>query len=98
MTVGDASAEHRPISLFSIYAPQDASLHEQFEKHLISLKRRGLISFWSVDKPLAGADRNVEIALNLNTAQIILLLLSPDFLASEYCRDVMMRALQKRKE
>ena len=61
MTVGVASAEHRPISLFSIYAPKDASLHEQFEKHLISLKRRGLISLWSVDKTLAGADRNVEI-------------------------------------
>lgn len=98
MTVGAVSAEHRPISLFSIYAPEDASLHEQFEKHLISLKRRGVISLWSVDKPLAGADRNVAIESNLNTAHIILLWLSADFLASEHCHNVMMRALQKRKE
>ncbi len=34
----------------------------------------------------------------LNTAQIILLLLSANFLASEHCHDVMMRALQKHKE
>ncbi len=98
MTEGVASAVHRPIPLFSIYAPKDASLHEQLEKHLISLKRQGLITLWSVDKPLAGADRNVEIERNLNTAQIILLLLSADFLASGHCHDVMMRALQKHKE
>src|SRR5260370_3403151 len=98
MTEGVAPAAHRPIPLFSIYAPEDVSLHERLEKHLISLKRQGLISLWSVDKPLAGADRNVEIERNLNTAQIILLLLSADFLASEHCHDVMTRALQKHKE
>src|SRR6266567_1045870 len=97
MTLGVA-AEHRPISLFSIYAPKDASLHEQFEKHLVSLKRRGVISLWSIDKPLAGSVRNVAIESNLNTAHIILLWLSADFLASERCHDIMMRALQKRKE
>ncbi len=63
-----------------------------------SLNRKGLISLWSIDKTLAGADRNVEISLNLNTAQIILLLLSASFLASEHCHDIMMRALQKHKE
>src|SRR5260370_23575017 len=97
MTVGVASAAYRPISLFSIYAPEDVSLHEQLERHLSSLKRQGLITLWSVDKTLPGADRNVEIERNLNTAQIILLLLSADFLASEHCDDVMMRALQRRK-
>src|SRR2546426_5299820 len=98
MTVGIASAAYRPISLFSIYAPEDVSLHEQLERHLSPLKRNGLITLWSVDKTLAGADRNVEFERNLNTAQIILLLLSADFLASEHCHDIMMRALQKHKE
>ena len=98
MTEGVASAAHRPIPLFSIYAPKDVSLHERLEKQLSSLKRQRLISLWSVDKILAGADRNVEIERNLNTAQIILLLLSADFFASEYCYDVMTRALQKHKE
>jgi hypothetical protein len=77
---------------------EDGSLHEQLEKHLNSLKRPGLISLWSVDKALAGADRNVEIERNFNAAQIILLLLSVDFFASEHCNDVMMRALQRQKE
>src|SRR5258706_12582677 len=98
MTVGVASAAYRPLSLFSIYAPEDISLHEQLERHLSSLKRQGLITLWSVDKTLPGADRNVEIERNLNTAQIILLLLSADFLASEHCDDVIMRALQRRKK
>src|SRR5260370_40668105 len=93
MTVGVASAAYRPISLFSIYAPEDVSLHEQLEKHLSSLKRQGLITLSAVDKTLTGADRNVEIERNLNTAQIILLLLSANSLASERCNDVMMRAL-----
>src|SRR5258708_4105148 len=98
MTVGVASAAYHPISLFSIYAPEDVSLHEHLERHLSSLKRRRLITLWSVDKTLAGADRNVEFERNLNTAQIILLLLSDDFFASEHCDDVMMRALQRQKE
>jgi len=98
MTVDVTSAEHHPISLFSVYAPEDVSLHEQLEKHLSSLKRKGLISLWSIDKTLAGADRNVEIERHLNTAQVILPLLSADFFASEHCDDVMMRALQRQKE
>jgi hypothetical protein len=98
MTVGIASVAYRPISLFSIYAPEDVSLHEQLERHLSSLKRLGLITLWSVDKTLAGADRNVEFERNLNTAQIILLLLSADFCDSERCNDIMMRALQRQKE
>ena len=98
MTEGVASAAHRPISLFFVYAPEDVSLHEQLEKQLSSLKRQRLISLWSVDKILAGADRNAEIERNLNTAQIILLLLSADFFASEHCYDVMTRALQQHKE
>jgi hypothetical protein len=98
MTGSVASAAYRPISLFSIYAPEDVSLHEHLERHLSSLKRQGLITLWSVDKILAGADRNVEIEKYLNAAQIILLLLSSDFLASEHCDDVMMRALQRLKK
>src|SRR6266700_7917455 len=98
MNGGLASAEYRPISLFSVYAPEDSSLHEQLEKQLSSLKRKGLITLWSVDKILPGADRDAEIERNLNTAQIILLLLSADFLASEHCDDVMRRALQRRKK
>lgn len=98
MVVGVASIEHHPISLFSEFAPEDVSLHEQLEKHLSSLKRQGLICLWSVDKTLAGADRNVELERNFNAAQIILLLLSADFFASEHCNDIMMRALQRQKE
>ena len=44
MTEGVASAAHRPIPLFSIYAPEDVSLHERLEKQLSSLKRQRLIS------------------------------------------------------
>jgi HEAT repeat protein len=98
MTVAVTSAEYRSISLFSIYAPEDVSLYEQLERHLSSLKRKGLITLWSVEKTFPGANRDVELERNLNTAQIILLLLSANFLASEYCVDVMMRALQRREK
>src|SRR5712692_1111791 len=85
MTVNVVSAGQHSISLFSVYAPEDASLYEPLKKHLSSLKHQGLISMWSVDNIPAGANRDVEIEAYLNKAQIVLLLISSDFLNSEHC-------------
>lgn len=75
---------------------QDAPLREQLERHLSGLQREGLIATWHQRQIIAGCDRQKEIDRHLNTASLILLLISSDFLASDYCYgDEMQRALQR---
>ena len=60
------------------------------------LKRQGVISTWHDRRLIAGSDINSGISQELERADIILLLVSPDFLASEYCYGTeMIRALQR---
>ncbi len=62
------------------------------------MKRKGLISRWHDHEITAGNEWQEEINEHLNTAQIILLLISPDSIASDYCYDIeMTRALERHK-
>jgi hypothetical protein len=66
--------------------------------HLSPLQRQGLITIRSDIDIDAGAVWDVEIKKHLNSAQIILLLISPDFMASEYCYSTEMRRALDRHE
>jgi hypothetical protein len=55
------------------------------EKHLSLLRRQGLIAQWHERQVAAGTDWQQELDYHLMSASIILLLISPDFLASDYC-------------
>lgn len=72
-----------PLTLFYSYAHEDEVLREQLEKHLRMLRRQELISEWHDRQIVAGTEWKKEIDEHLNTASIILLLISPDFLASD---------------
>src|SRR5262245_45848223 len=78
------------IEVFVSYAHQDKALLEKLEKHLLLLKRQGFIDYWYDRDISAGTEWAQEIDKHLNTAQIILLLVSPDFLASDYCYGIEM--------
>ena len=78
------AASSAPLSLFYSYAHADEGLRDQLEKHLRQLQRQGLISEWHDRKILPGEMWADKIDTNLETASIILLLVSPDFLASDY--------------
>src|SRR5947209_9791837 len=85
-----------PLSVFIAYAHEDDSLRQQLETHLSLLRRQGLISEWHDGEILPGAEWNREIDEQLEGASIILLLISADFLASDYCYDKeMKRALER---
>jgi TIR domain len=85
-----------PLSLFYSYAHEDESLREQMEKHLRLLRRQGLISEWHDRQIVAGTQWARQIDNHLETASVILLLISSDFLASDYCYDLeMQRALER---
>src|SRR6266566_2694508 len=88
-----------PLEVFCCYARKDQLLLNELKIHLSPLQRRGLITIWSDIDIDAGAVWEKEIKKHLNTAQIILLLISPDFMASEYCYSTeMQRALERHEQ
>jgi tetratricopeptide (TPR) repeat protein len=86
------------IKVFYCYAREDKALRETLEKHLGNLKRQELITGWSDRNIDAGKEWAKEIDSNLNTANIILLLISPDFMHSDYCYSHEMNHALKRHE
>ena len=84
------------VSIFYSYAHEDEPLRNELKKHLSLLQRRGIITTWHDRKIVPGTDWAHAIDTQLNTASVILLLISPDFFASDYCYGIeMQRALQR---
>ncbi len=79
-----------PIHIFYSYAQRDEALVKELENHLSALKRQGHITAWHKHNISAGTEWSSEINKNLNTANIILLIISADFIASDYCYGVEM--------
>ena len=78
------------------YSHEDKSLRNGLEKHLSALRHDGLIAEWHDRKIVAGAEWEKEIDKRLDSARIILLLISAGFLNSRYCYGIeMKRALQR---
>ena len=85
-----------PVEIFCCYAHHDEALLNKLKTHLSPLQREGLIDVWHDRNISAGKEWGSEISEHLNTADIILLLVSPDFMASEYCYSVeMKRAIER---
>jgi hypothetical protein len=89
----------RPLKLFYSYAREDEELRDGLDKHLSALKRSGIISEWHDRQIVPGEDWRGEIDTHLESADIILLLISSDFLSSNYCYEIeMKRALQRQDD
>src|SRR5690348_16264575 len=73
------------IEVFYSYSHKDDSLIDDLIMHLTMLKRQNLITNWYDRDIDAGKNFETEIAPHLNNAPVILLLVSPAFLASKYC-------------
>ena len=85
-------------TIFFCYAHEDKALLNKLKTHLKLLQREHLIDFWDDRDINAGSEWEKEISEHLNTAQIILLLVSPDFLASDYCYGTEMKRAMERHE
>lgn len=91
----DIPALHNPISVFLSYAHEDEWLLSQLEAHLSGLKREGLISTWCDRQIMPGSRWAGVIDQHLEKASLILLLVSSDFLNSDYCYEIeIKRALE----
>ena len=86
------------VNLFFSYSHKDEALRDELDKHLSILKRQGIINVWHDRRINAGAAIDTEISNNLKSANIILLLISSDFLASDYCYDKEMQHAMKMHE
>ncbi|CAJ3963452.1 toll/interleukin-1 receptor domain-containing protein [Burkholderia pseudomallei] len=85
-------------SVFFSYTHVDESLRDQLEIHLSLMKREGLISAWHDRRIVAGDNLDDSIDAQLEKADIILLLVSANFIASEYCfATEMTRALERHR-
>jgi len=73
------------VTLFISYSHRDERLRDQLITHLSPLKRRGLIQTWHDRMIGPGENWRHAIDENLERAAIVLLLISADFLASDYC-------------
>ncbi len=90
--------ERTPVNVFICYAPQDEALRSELETHLAELERGGFVRSWSARRIGAGEEWRGAIDRHLEEADMILLLISADFLASDYLYDVeLRRALERRR-
>lgn len=85
-------------SVFFSYSHKDEALRDQLESHLALLKNQGLIEAWHDRRIVAGDDVDDAILGELETADIILLLVSSDFISSPYCYSREMARAMERHE
>lgn len=82
--------------IFFSYSHDDEALRDQLEKHLASLKHEGTIESWHDRRILPGEDLGAAINSQINSADVVLLLVSASFLSSHYCYSIeMQRALDR---
>ena len=89
-------ATNQSVTLFISYAHRDEELKSQLDKHLTPLKLQKVIDKWSDRHIEGGQDWAHQIDSNLKSADIILLLVSPDFVSSDYCAGVELKAAMTR--
>jgi TIR domain/Effector-associated domain 2 len=83
------------IEVFICYAHKDESLMRDIERQLNVLVKQELITLWHDRMIVAGIDWKQEVHKHLNAARIILLLVSADFIFSEYSNIEVKRAMER---
>ena len=88
----------RTIEVVFCYSHKDETLRDELEKHFSILNRSGIVSAWHDRRISGGTEWDPDIDEHLRKADIILLLVSADFIASDYCYDKEMRLAIERHE
>ncbi|MEM9485002.1 MAG: TIR domain-containing protein [Cyanobacteria bacterium P01_F01_bin.116] len=88
----------QPLNVFISYSHKDEDLKEELEVHLSTLKRQNKIKPWQDRSIEAGTKWDNEIKTALENAHIILLLITPRFMASDYINDIELAHAMKRHE
>lgn len=91
-------SKNQAIEVFFSYAHEDEELRDELAKHLKLLERQKVIAAWHDREIGAGTEWKQSIEQRLNSAQVILLLISADFLASGFCWGVELKRAMERHE
>jgi ABC-type branched-subunit amino acid transport system substrate-binding protein len=85
-----------PIAVFISYSHRDEALRNELESHLAPLKRQGIITAWHDRQIKPGENWSETLDRQLMTADIVLLLVSADFMSSDFCyQKEMLRVLER---
>lgn len=87
-----------PVKVFTSYAHKDEELREELDIHLAMIKRHKAVEVWNDRDINPGEEWDASIKGELENADIILLLVTPKFLASSYIYDVELKRAMERHE
>ncbi|MEB4589842.1 COR domain-containing protein, partial [Candidatus Thiothrix sp. Deng01] len=89
----------KSIKLFISYSHKDEKYKKRLEEHLTAIKRKLPLIAWSDRSLFSGESVDEQIFQQLDTADIVLLLISPAFINSDYCfTKEMVRALERYRD
>ena len=74
-----------PVTIFYSYSHKDEELKDQLDTHLALLSKKGLIKTWHDRRIIPGQKWDTAIDSHLDESDIVILLVSADFIASDYC-------------
>ncbi|HEX8736143.1 MAG TPA: toll/interleukin-1 receptor domain-containing protein [Pyrinomonadaceae bacterium] len=94
----DSFPGEKPIEIFISYSHRDENLKDDLIAHLMPMLYEGLIEIWQDRDIDLAKEWGKEIDIHVNTAEIILLLISPRFIASQYCYGIEMKRAMERHE
>jgi hypothetical protein len=96
--VPDPQKQLGSVEVFCSYSHKDEQYRREFETHVSLMKRQNFIQIWQDRKILAGDDWAGDIGSHLNSADMVTLFISADFIASDYCYEKeMTRAMERHK-
>lgn len=84
-----------PVRVFISYARRDEVHRRELDNHLKHLEREGVIEAWSDGLIEPGQEWEASIRERLAAAQIVVLVVSAEFLGSEWCAHEMAGALER---
>jgi hypothetical protein len=97
--LGESRPEkEKPVEIFISYAHEDEELCNLLKKHFATLERQNLIELWHDRCIRPGQEWAGQIDRHINSAQMILFLISADFMASDYCYDIEVARAMERHE
>jgi hypothetical protein len=79
------------LNVFISYAHEDRAFRQELDKHLSNLKKQDIIHSWHDGDILPGTPWRSQIEDHLASADLILLLISSDFMASDFCYSVQLQ-------
>jgi TIR domain/AAA domain len=86
------------LKAFISYSHADDTLFDQFKTHLASLKHTGLVESWYDRKIVAGTHVDQNILSELSESRLVFLLISANFVSSDYCMNVEVQQALKQHE